>query len=195
MEKSIEFIEETHSYLYNGVLIPSVSELIRFKFKDAYKGIPEKTLKKKAKYGSLTHDYIERFIKGEFTLEELNKKRIDPDIKLAVENFEYHRKQWAFHIKDMERIVDFHGRYAGTFDLLTVDDYVIDIKTTTEVHEEWLSYQLGLYAKALGLTKDFHYCMWLPKGKTGKVIQINVPKDEELESLINDYEKTHIATT
>ena len=71
--KTIEFIEDSHQYLCDGVLIPSVSELIRFKFTDAYKGIPEKILKKKASYGTKVHDYIERFIKGEFTLEDLNK--------------------------------------------------------------------------------------------------------------------------
>lgn len=189
--KTIEFIEDSHQYLCDGVLIPSVSELIRFKFTDAYKGIPEKILKKKASYGTKVHDYIERFIKGEFTLEELNKKKIDPDIKIAVENFECHRKMWAFHIKDMERIVDYKGRYAGMFDLLTIDDYVIDIKTTSELHEEWLKYQLSLYALALGIEKDYHYCMWLPKGKMGKVIQINTIPKEELEHLIDDYEKAN----
>ena len=192
--KTIEFIEDSHQYLCDGVLIPSVSELIRFRFTDAYKGIPEKILKKKASYGTKVHDYIERFIKGEFTLEDLNKKKIDPDIKIAVENFEYHRKMWAFHIKDMERIVDYKGRYAGMFDLLTIDDYVIDIKTTSELHEEWLKYQLSLYALALGIEKDYHYCMWLPKGKMGKVIQINTIPREELERLLDDYEKTCTAT-
>lgn len=193
---TIEFIPETHTYLNSkGVIIPSVSELIRFKFKDAYKGVPDRILKKKADYGTKCHDYVERFIKGEFTLEELKTKRIDPDIKLAVENFEYHRKMWAFYITDIERVVSYSDRYAGTLDLLTEDGYVIDIKTTTEVHQDWLAYQLGLYALALGIRKDFHYCMWLPKGKMGKVIQINVPKEEELKRLIDDYEKTCATTS
>ena len=191
MKSTIEFVEDGHIYLGDGVIIPSCSDLIRFRFPDAYKGVPEFILKKKASYGTKVHDYIERFIKKEFTLEELNKKRIDPDIKIAVEQFEILRKTWAFQIKDMERIVDWQGRYAGMFDLRTVDDYIIDLKTTTELHEDWLQYQLSLYAKALGIKHDFHYCMWLPKGKMGRVIQINTIPDDELTKLVEDYEKAN----
>ena len=194
MTNNIEFIPETHSYLCNGVLIPSCSELIRFQFPDAYKNVPDRILKKKASYGSKVHDYIERFVNNEFTIEELNNKRVDPDIKIAVEQFEILRKTWAFHIKDMERIVDWQGRYAGMFDLRTVDDYIIDIKTTTELHTDWLQYQLSLYAMALGIKRDFHFCMWLPKGKLGKVIQINTIPEEELKDLVERYEKANSAS-
>lgn len=186
---TIEFVEETHSYLCDGVLIPSVSELIRFKFPDQYKGIPEKVLKKKASYGTKAHEYIERFIKKEFTIEELRQKRIDPDIKLAVEEFERCRKYWCFYVKDVERMVDWRGRYAGRLDLLVEGDYVVDIKTTSEIHLDWLSYQLSLYAMALGIQKDWHYCLWLAKGKMGKVISVPSIPEEELKQLVKDYEK------
>jgi len=191
---TIEFIPETHTYLSNGVIVPSVSELIRFQFTDAYEGVPERILKKKADYGTKVHDHIERFVRGEFTLEELKKKRIDPDIKIAVENFEYLRKMWAFYIKDMEQIVTYKGRYCGTYDLLCEDDVLIDLKTTNILHEDWLAYQLGLYYMALGIERDFGFCIWLPKGKTAQVRQINVIKKDVLEQLINDYEKTNTAT-
>ena len=183
----IEFLEDSHQYLVDGVLVPSVSELIRFKFVDMYQNVPDKVLKKKADYGTKTHRAIEQFIKGEFTLEELNKKRIDPNIKIAVEQFEILRKTWAFHIKEIEQPATWKGKYAGTFDLLTIDDYIIDIKTTSELHEEWLRWQLSLYAMALGITHDFHFCIWLPKGKMGKVIQINTLPREECEKLVDDY--------
>ena len=187
-KSKVEFIEDVHAYVNEkGILIPSVSELIRFKYPEMYAGVPEKVLKKKASYGSKTHDYIERFVKGEFTIEELRKKRIDPNIKIAVEQFEELRKKWAFQIKDMEEVVDWKGKYAGKFDLLTLDDYVIDIKTTAELHTEWLQWQLSLYAMALGIEKDFHYCVWLPKEKTGKVIQVNTLPRKECEKLVDDY--------
>ena len=188
--KGVDFIEDIHVYLNSdGVIIPSVSELIRFKYPEQYQGVPERILKKKASYGTKTHEYIERFVNKEFTIEELQKKRIDPDIKIAVEQFESLRKKWCFQIKDMERIVSWDERYAGKFDLLTDDDYVIDIKTTTELHTEWLGWQLSLYAMALGIQKDHHYCMWLPKGKMGKVVQVNTLPKEDLKRLVDDYEK------
>ena len=189
MKTKIEFIEDTHTYLNeDGIIIPSVSELLRFKYPDGYAGIPEKVLKRKAKYGETVHKYIEMFVKGEITLEEINKKRIDPNIKIAVEQFETLRKMWAFHVKDMEQIVSWKGKFAGRYDILTIDDLIIDIKTTSEIHEDWLRWQLSLYALALGIEKDFHYCIWLPKGKMGKVVQINaLPKDEVMK-LVKDYE-------
>jgi len=191
MTKSeIEFIEDGHIYLNSdGIIIPSVSELIRFKFPEQYQGVPDRILKKKANYGSKTHEYIERFVNKEFTIDELQKKRIDPDIKIAVEQFESLRKKWCFQIKDMERIVSWDDRYAGKFDLLTDDDYVIDIKTTTELHTEWLKWQLSLYALAMGINKDHHYCMWLPKGKMGKVVQVDALPLEDCKQLVKDYEE------
>ena len=191
MKTKIEFIPDTHTYLCDGVIVPSVSELIRFRFPDAYKGVPEKVLKKKASYGTKVHDYIERFVNKEFTLEELNKKRIDPDIKIAVENFEIHRKTWAFHVKSMEQIVSYKGKYAGMYDILTEDDYLIDLKTTAELHEDWLAYQLSLYYLGLGLKRDFGFCIWLPKGRSAQVRQINCIPQDELLKLLNEYEETH----
>lgn len=191
MKTDIEFLEDEHLYLYKGVLVPSVSELIKFKFPEAYKGVPKRILKNKADYGSRVHEYIERFVKGEFTLEELDKKNIDPNIKAAVGQFEYLRKMWAFHIKDMEQIVHYKDKYAGRYDIRTIDgdDLIIDLKTTSEIHEEWISWQLGLYYMALGLKRDFGYVIWLPKGKPGKVVQINVKTHDECVQLIKDYEK------
>lgn len=185
----ISFIEETHNYLAGGVIIPSVSELIRFKFPDAYKGIPTEILKKKANYGTKVHGLIEDFVQRKFTLNELEQKNIDPNIKIAVSQFEELRAKWSFYIKDMEQIVSYKGKYAGTYDILTEDDYIIDLKTTATIHEDWLSWQLGLYYLAKGIEKEFGYCIWLPKGKPGQVKQITVKTWEECKELIKEYEK------
>lgn len=190
---TIEFLEDTHSYLYNGVIIPSVSELIRFKFPEAYAGVPTKVLKRKASYGTKVHETIEAFVRGDLTMDEIQQKRMDPDIKIAVEQFETLRKMWAFHVKDMEQIVCYKGKYAGTYDILTIDNYIIDLKTTADLHEDWLRTQISLYYKASGIKQDFGFCIWLPKGKVGKVIQIPVIPDEEIEKLLEDYEKANPA--
>ena len=113
---------------------------------------------------------------------------MDPNIKVAVEQFEMLRKEWGFHAKDMEQIVTYEGRYAGTYDILTIDNYIIDLKTTAELHEDWLSYQLGLYYLAAGIDQKIGYCIWLPKGKAGSVVQIDVATKEECISLLEDYE-------
>lgn len=121
-------------------------------------------------------------------MEEIQKKRIDPDIKIAVEQFEMLRKMWAFQIKDMEQIVAYKDKYAGTYDLLTLDNYIIDLKTTAELHEDWLQWQISLYYLAAGIKQDFGFCIWLPKGKMGKVVQINTVPHETLIELLDEYE-------
>lgn len=185
----VEFVEETHTYLIDGIIVPSVSELIRFKYPEAYKGVPQRILKQKADYGSKVHDYVQRFVEKEFTIEELKERNIDPNIKVAIEQFEYLRKMWAFQVQDMEQIVHYKDKYCGRYDIKTIDDLFIDIKTTSEIHEEWLSWQLGLYQFAAGIKKDFGYVIWLPKGKMGQVKQINVKTHEECIELVKEYEK------
>ena len=189
MKIDVEFLPDTHIYLCNGILCPSVSELIRFKFPEAYAGIPKKILKQKANYGTKVHDYVERFIKKEFTLDELKKRNVDPNIKIAVEQFEILRKKWCFQIKDMEQIVTYKGKYAGTYDLMTEDGLIIDLKTTSELHEDWLALQLGLYQLAAGVSSGIAYCIWLPKSKAGKVVAINPWTHEECIQLVKEYEK------
>lgn len=197
MKTTIEFLEDVHVYLNSdGVIIPSVSELIRFRYPEAYKDIPSKILQKKAQYGTKVHDLIEKFVKGEFTLDDLKNglnpitgKRLDPSIRISIEQFEELRKKWCFQIKDMEQIVSYKGKYAGMFDLRTIDDVIIDIKTTAELHEDWLALQLGLYQLAAGIESDVAYCMWLPKGKAGKVVAIKPWSHEECKRLLKEYEE------
>ena len=182
----IEFLEDVHVYLNeDGIIIPSVSELIRFKFPDMYKGVSEKVLKQKASYGTMVHDCIERFARGELKPEEIE----DEDVRKAVENFEIQRKGWAFYIKDMEQIVSYKSRYAGKYDIRTEDDMLIDIKTTSALHEDWLAWQLGFYYLASGIDKDFGFVIWLPKKKKAQVRQINCVPKEELLQLLDEYEE------
>lgn len=181
----IEFLEDVHVYLDDGIIIPSVSELIRFKFPDMYKGVSDKVLKKKASYGTMVHDCIERFVRGELKPEEIE----DEDARKAVENFDIQRKAWAFYIKDMERIVSYKGRFAGKFDLMLEDGYIADIKTTSALHEDWLAWQLGFYYLASGIDKDFGFVIWLPKKKKAQVRQINCVPKEELLQLLDEYEE------
>lgn len=187
--KKIEFVESTHTYLYGGVIIPSVSELIRFKFPKQYDGVPEKILKNKAQYGTKVHQLVEDLFLKRTTLEEIQSKRIDPNTKVSVEQAESLRKNWCFYIKDSEKIVTYKGKYAGTYDLITDDDFIIDIKTTTEIHEEWLSWQLGLYYLASGIEQSVGYVMSLPKGKPGVVKPITVKSWDECKELVKEYEK------
>lgn len=188
-KNNIEYLDDVHAYLIDGVLVPSVSELIRFNFPDAYKGIPDKILKQKASYGTKVHDYIQKYVSKELGMNEILERNIDPNIKIAVEQFEILRNAWAFFVKDMEQIVHYKDKYAGRYDIKTIDNVIIDIKTTAEIHEDWLALQLGLYNLADGMSSDVGYCIWLPKGKPGKVVTIKPWSNEECIELVKKYEK------
>lgn len=188
---SLEFVEETHTYLYDGVIIPSVSEIIRFAFPDAYKGIPADKLKAKADYGTKVHQLVEEFASGKISMDEIKSKKIDPNIKIAVEQFELLRKKWVFYIKSMEQMVCYKGKYAGTYDIKTEDNLIIDLKTTSLIHEDWLALQLGLYYLACGIRQEFGYCIWLPKQKCAQVKEIKVKTWEECLEILKSYEQAH----
>ena len=57
----IEFLEKPHIYIVNGIIPPSVSEILHFIFPDKYKGVDKRILNKKAEYGTKIHESIEMY--------------------------------------------------------------------------------------------------------------------------------------
>lgn len=136
----IEFLGDTHQYLYNGVLIPSVSAIIQ---DDKYLGIPIDVLKKAAHRGTSVHTATEEIDKD---------KKVHIDNEYAPYVLQYalwkikHRKEWT----DVETIV-YTEDYAGTVDRIQrKGDKVLicDIKTTSKIYEDSLSLQLAAYILA-----------------------------------------------
>lgn len=182
----VEYIDECHTYLCDGVIIPSVSDLLKFKFPKKYDGIPEYILSTKADFGTAIHKAIEDYERGEEpTLTPLQKVTFGQYLKLKD----------AFIINPVEielMIVDEQGRYAGRLDMIADVNYrrcLIDIKTTAKVDEYMLSWQLGLYK--LGYKKPIEHCyvLWLPKKDLGKLIEILPKSKKECEELIEEYYK------
>lgn len=187
---SLEFIEDGHLYLCGGVIIPSVSDLVKFQLADMYKGIPERILKKAADFGTSVHGYIEQMYTGKFDAEAFNFNRnIDPNIKMAVRQAAKVMARNGMEVRNMEQMVAYNGRYAGRYDILTKDNQLVDIKTTSKLHVDALEIQLGLYYMALGMNKDIGYCLWLPKGQIGKIVEIKPWNHERCLDLLERYEK------
>ena len=55
----INFLEEPHLYLKDGILVKSVTQILELIFPDKYKGIDKKVLNSKAVFGSKGHSIIE----------------------------------------------------------------------------------------------------------------------------------------
>ena len=55
----LEFIEESHTYILNGEIIPSVTQILQDLFPLKYDGVPQEILDNKAEYGTQLHKFIE----------------------------------------------------------------------------------------------------------------------------------------
>lgn len=178
----LEFIESDHIYLKNGILVKSVTQILQLIFPDKYKNIDKRILNKKAMFGTTGHSIIEHLNLDD--AEDVDKTILGIDNKdLEICIREYVRLVKTFKIKPLEQEirVSYKYLYAGTLDMIAdIDDKysLCDIKFTAELDKEYLSWQLGMYALAKGVEFDKYYCIWLPKGKLGQLVEI-IPKTKE----------------
>ena len=187
----IEFIEDGHIYLNEGVIIPSVSDIVKFVFPDQYKGIPEYILNHKASYGTRVHELAEAYLTGTLDMASLKFQRIDPNIKMSINQLE----NIQITVKKTEEMVCYEGRYAGRYDILTSEDDLVDIKTTAKLHvdnenlEAPLNLQLSLYYMALDKYMPYGFCLWMPKGGKVQLLKVKTWKREDVLEVLNAFEK------
>jgi hypothetical protein len=178
----LEFIEEHHLYLVEGILVKSVTQILQLIFPDKYKNIDKRILNKKARFGTHGHSIIEHLNLDD--AEDVDKTILDIDNKdLEICIREYVRLVKTFKITPLEQEirVSYKYLYGGTLDMIADVDgkySLCDIKFTAELDKEYLSWQLGMYALAKGVKFDKYYCIWLPKGKLGQLVEI-IPKTKE----------------
>ena len=187
----LEFLEEGHLYLLDGIIVPSVSEMLHFIFPDKYKNIPKEILSAKAEYGTKIHEAIEKAEKtGEvIELDYIQKASFEQYLKL--------KEKYEIQVINQEEIIYYKDKYAGRFDMIAYvkNNYSLcDIKTTTELDREYLSWQLSLYAYAydkLNIGNHFEklYAIWLPKKELGHVVEIPRKSDDEIQELLKKYEE------
>ena len=178
----LEFIESDHIYLKNGILVKSVTQILQLIFHDKYKNIDKRILNKKAMFGTRGHSIIEHLNLDD--AEDVDKTILGIDNKdLEICIREYVRLVKTVKITPLEQEirVSYKYLYGGTLDMIADIDgkySLCDIKFTAELDKEYLSWQLGMYALAKGVEFDKYYCIWLPKGKLGQLVEI-IPKTKE----------------
>ncbi len=198
----LEFIDEEHLYLLDGIIIPSVSEILRFIFPDKYKNIPELILEEKAEYGTVIHKAIEMY---EINLKVMGQEEAFETITLVL-NLNYIqiaslnqyiklKQQYNLQVINQEEMIHYEDKYAGRFDMIAFINgsySLCDIKTTTELDAEYLSWQLSLYAYAfdnLNIGNHFEtlYAIWLPKKDLGQIVEIERKSEEQILKMLEDY--------
>lgn len=182
----IEFIEDGHIYLKDGIIVPSVSEILTFIFPDKYKGIPNWILENKAKYGTTVHYSVECLESNK----ELPKLNLYQELSLG----EYKKIKEKYNIKVIaqEEMVSYKYDYAGRLDMVAYvkgKASLVDIKTTAYLDKESLSWQLSLYELAYGKKFSKLYCLWLPKGGTGQLVEIERKTKKEILKKLEEYKK------
>ena len=173
----IEFLEKEHIYIKDGIIVPSVSEILKYIFPNKYKEVPKKVLEKKAEYGTRVHLAIQ------LLEEEGIKIKLNPNQRASLLQYFDLKKEYNIQVIEQEKIVSYEYEYAGRLDMIAYVNgelSLIDIKTTYEIDEEYLSWQLSMYELAYGKKFDKLYCLWLPKNKLGDLVKIKRKEKKEI---------------
>lgn len=135
MTQPLTFDSENHQYYLNGRPLISVTQLMqKHGLSPSYEGVDPETLRKSAEYGTLVHKEIEEYInRGEigFTAEFASFLKYITDNGVMV---------------GFSELMLNNDIVAGTADLIIVGGIIADIKTTSVLHREALSWQLSIYA-------------------------------------------------
>ena len=176
----VYFDDITHSYLTNdGEFLMGVTSLMRkHGLSPDYSSIPEEVLQRAAERGSKVHKDIELYCKGQAVEQTAEIKAFKKLNIPAIAN--------EYLISDNEMI-------ASSIDIVadsSQDGYVdlIDIKTTSTLHNEPLSWQLSIYAyffeqqnPTLKVNKLYGLHI---RGSKAKMVEISRKPDSEIERLM-----------
>lgn len=188
MDGELLFIEDSHTYLLNGIILPSVSEILHFIFPNKYKGVSKDTLSKKAMYGSIVHEYIEKFENGRF--DELPE--LDMYQQMSIKQFQRLKVKKDIEVIEQEKMIHYEDKYAGRFDMIANvkgKESLCDIKTTATLDYEYLSWQLSFYELAYGKKFKKLYAIWLPRKELAQLVEIKRKNKKDLLKKLKEYEK------
>ena len=141
----LEFDEESHTYWYQGEVIPSVTTIIKAADAGAdYSGIPDYILKRAAEIGTDVHKRIElHYLEGSDPVSD------DEKANEYLVGFEQFLADDVFECWETERKLACPKYwFSGTVDLVgwvNGELAVIDVKTTSKLHHETVEYQLSAY--------------------------------------------------
>jgi len=174
----LEYIDESHTYIFDGEILPSITQILKIKFGRKYQNIDESILKKASERGMEVHKAIEEY--ETLGIDNANCKELY--------NYKFLKKQFDFECLDNEvpivLFLDDRPVAAGRIDLILKEGNNIgigDIKRTSEFDKEYVTYQTNLYRigyqQTYGVEISFLKGLHL-RNKIRKYI--NLPIKEEL---------------
>lgn len=160
----VVFDKETHTYTLNGQELKGVTPIISWLFPETYAGIPAGIMQASAEYGSMIHSACQLY-------DLIGIAEHD-----AVKAYQKLKEQHGLETIANEYLVSDEMSIASSIDVVcrengNTGDALIDIKTTSKVHDVNLAVQLSIYAWLYewqtGREVGNLYCLWLPKPRYG----------------------------
>lgn len=188
----LEYFDDEHVYLVDGIIVPSITQILKYKFGGKYNGVSKSVLQKASEKGTMVHEAIEKYCKYGYESDL-------PELR----NFKFLQRAYKFDVIENEVpvILSFDGKpvSAGRLDLVIEkigEDGVLhgergiaDIKRTSTLDKEYLAYQLNLYRIAYqqcyGMKIDFLKGIHLREEKR-KYVDIPINEDMAME-LVKEY--------
>ena len=156
--ETLEFLESEHIYLKNGILVPSVTQILQLIFPNKYKNVDKIILNKKASFGTEGHSIIEKLDVSDINIAKNQILDIkNKDLEVCIREYLRLVKKYKIEPLEHEKMVSYRYLFCGTLDLIANIEGIrtlCDIKFTAELDKEYLSWQLGMYAFCLLYTSD-----------------------------------------
>ena len=138
----IEYYDDGHIYLCDGIKIPSITQILNWKFGSRYANVDSEVLRKASYEGTLVHSAIENYC----------RKGIESELP-ELRGFKLLQRLYKFDVVANEVPVllmwtDGTPIAAGRLDLVLRMGGQLglaDIKRTSALNKEYLAYQLNMY--------------------------------------------------
>jgi hypothetical protein len=154
----LEYIDYTHTYIFNGEILPSITQILKIKFGNKYKGISENVLQRASELGIAMHQTIQNYEELNFddvTSKELrnykflkkhfNWKVLKSEIPIIIFwNFEEKRFATLEEIKNKIGVPVACGRLDQLIEIEN-EKGINDLKRTSTFDKEYIAYQTNIY--------------------------------------------------
>ena len=182
----LEYIDEPHTYIFNGVILPSITQILKVKFGNKYLGVSNSTLERAANLGTEVHKAIEDYeTKG---IENIELKELRNYVFLKVRNnFKCLKNEVPIVL-----FLDDKPVAAGRVDLILEQNGqvgIADIKRTSTFDKEYVAYQTNLYRIGYQQTygEDITFLRGLHlRDNTRKYIELPINEEMSLD-LVKKY--------
>ena len=182
----LEYIDESHTYIFNGVILPSITQILKVKFGNKYLGVSNSTLERAANLGTEVHKAIEDYeTKG---IENIELKELRNYVFLKVRNnFKCLKNEVPIVL-----FLDDKPVASGRVDLILEQNGqvgIADIKRTSTFDKEYVAYQTNLYRIGYQQTygEDITFLRGLHlRDNTRKYIELPINEEMSLD-LVKKY--------